>query len=236
MKFIVSIMALIGVTVFTASAGAKDAGTPLLVYVVNYPLQYFAERIGGPDVQVVFPAPAGSDPAFWKPSPEQIAAYQKADLILLNGASYAKWVSHVSLPASRMVDTSASFADRFIPLEDQVTHSHGLAGKHEHGDVAFTTWLDPLQAIAQARAVRDGLIGKRPVAAADFNQRFDSLAADLQDLDDRLTAIVTTGVSHPLVFSHPVYRTSFVVILSMHRRCTGSRKSPQRLNSGKSSN
>ena len=88
MKIIGSIMVLVGVTVFTASAGAKDPDAPLSVYVVNYPLQYFAERIGGPDVRVVFPAPADGDPAFWKPSPEQIAAYQKADLILLNGASY----------------------------------------------------------------------------------------------------------------------------------------------------
>jgi len=206
MKFVVSIMALIGVMVFTANAGAKDAGVPLSVYVVNYPLQYFAERIGGLDVRVVFPAPAGSDPAFWKPSPEQIAAYQKADLILLNGASYAKWVAYTSLPASRMVDTSASFADQFIPLEDRVTHSHGLAGKHEHGDVAFTTWLDPLQAIAQAGAIRDALIRLRPSSAADFNQRFDSLAADLQDLDERIAVVLKAGASRPLVFSHPVYQ------------------------------
>ena len=76
MKFVVSIMVLVGVTGFIASAGAKDADAPLSVFVVNYPLQYFAERISGPDVRVVFPAPADGDPAFWKPSPEQIAAYQ----------------------------------------------------------------------------------------------------------------------------------------------------------------
>ena len=206
MKFVVSIMVLVGVTVFTASAGAKDPDAPLSVYVVNYPLQYFAERIGGPDVRVIFPAPADGDPAFWKPSPEQIAAYQKADLILLNGASYAKWVAHVSLPASRMVDTSASFADQFIPLKDQVTHSHGMAGKHEHGDVAFTTWLDPLQAIAQAEAIRDALIRRRPGAAGDINQRFDSLATDLKDLDERIAVVLKAGASRPLVFSHPVYQ------------------------------
>ena len=34
-----------------------DSAGPLTVYVVNYPLQYFAERIGGEHVEVVFPAP-----------------------------------------------------------------------------------------------------------------------------------------------------------------------------------
>ena len=204
--FIVTIMILAVAATFATKAVAKDADAPLSVYVVNYPLQYFAERIGGPDVRVVFPAPADGDPAFWKPSLEQIAAYQKADLILLNGASYAKWVAHASLPASRMVDTSASFADQFIPLEDQVTHSHGLGGKHEHGDVAFTIWLDPQQAIIKAQAVRDALIRKRPGAAGDFNQRFNSLATDLKDLDERMAAVVTAAASRPMVFSHPVYQ------------------------------
>jgi zinc transport system substrate-binding protein len=205
-KFVASIMVLTVVTVFTARAADKDASAPLSVYVVNYPLQYFAERIGGPDVRVTFPVPADTDPAFWKPPPEQVVAYQKADLILLNGASYAKWVAHVSLPASRMVDTSASFAARFIPLEDQVTHSHGLAGKHEHGDVAFTTWLDPKQAIVQARAIRDALIRLRPDAAGDFEQRFAGLERELQELDDELAAAAAKAGSQPLIFSHPVYQ------------------------------
>ena len=205
-KLVVTIMVLAVMTVFTAGAAAKAADAPVSVYAVNYPLQYFAERIGGPDVRVTFPAPADGDPAFWKPSPEQIVAYQKADLILLNGASYAKWISRVSLPASRMVDTSIAFADQFIPIKDKVTHSHGLEGKHEHGDVAFTTWLDPVQAIAQARAIRDALVRRRPDATTDFNQRFDSLAADLINLDEQMASIVTSGASRPLVFSHPVYQ------------------------------
>ena len=43
MKFVVNILVLVAVTVFTARAGAKDADAPLSVYVVNYPLQYFAD-------------------------------------------------------------------------------------------------------------------------------------------------------------------------------------------------
>jgi zinc transport system substrate-binding protein len=187
-------------------ATVKNTAAQLSVYVVNYPLRYFAERIGGPYVRVTFPAPADADPAFWEPGAEQIAAYQKADLILLNGASYAKWLPRVSLPASRMVDTSAAFADRYIPIAGQATHSHGDAGEHQHGDVAFTTWLDPLQAIVQAEAIRDALIRLRPDAAGDFQQRFAALETDLRELDDRLAAAVAAGGSRPLVFSHPVYQ------------------------------
>ena len=206
LQIFITILVLSAAATFTVNTAAKDAAAPLSIYVVNYPLQYFAERIGGPDVRVSFPAPADGDPAFWRPSPEQVAAYQKADLILLNGASYAKWIARVSLPASRIVDTSASFAHSLIPLNDRVSHSHGLGGKHEHGDLAFTTWLDPVQALAQARAIRDALIRRRPESAADFNQRFDRLAAELKDLDRQLTDVTQASASTPLIFSHPVYQ------------------------------
>ena len=179
---------------------------PLSVYVVNYPLQYFAERIGGGHVRVTFPAPSEGDPAFWEPGVEQVAVYQQADLVLLNGASYAKWVPRVSLPESRLVDTSAAFADSYIPLADQAIHSHGAAGEHEHGDLAFTTWLDPQQAIRQAAAVRDALVRQRPDAEADFRQGFTSLQRDLQELDQQLEAAFNSLKAQTLLFSHPVYQ------------------------------
>ena len=114
---------------------------------MNYPLQYFAERIGGEHVEVSFPAPPDGDPAYWNPDPDSVAAYQQADLILLNGASYAKWVAIVTLPTSKLVDTSKGFRDRYIIIEGAVVHSHGPEGEHSHGETAFTTWrfcLNPL--------------------------------------------------------------------------------------------
>jgi len=191
----------------SAGRGGNPASNdPLSVYVVNYPLRYFAERIGGEHVRVIFPAPADGDPAFWEPEVEQITAYQHADLILLNGASYAKWIRRASLPESRLADTSAGFADRHISLEDQATHSHGAGGEHQHGDVAFTTWLDPQQAISQAAAIRDALIRLRPDAEAVFQQRFASLQRDLRELDEQLSVAFAGYQRQPLLFSHPVYQ------------------------------
>ena len=100
----------------------EDVATPT-VYAVNYPLAYFAERIGGEHVTVEFPAPRDLDPAFWRPDEETIGAYQSADLVLLNGAGYAKWLDVVTLSASRLVNTSASFSDRYLAVAGTVTHS-----------------------------------------------------------------------------------------------------------------
>jgi zinc transport system substrate-binding protein len=117
----------------------SDPATKLNIYVVNYPLMYFVERIAGDNATVVFPAPASEDPAYWMPDAETVSDYQRADLILLNGANYAKWVKKVTLPQFRLVDTSASFKDQYIETAEIVTHSHGPEGDHAHEAVAFTT-------------------------------------------------------------------------------------------------
>jgi zinc transport system substrate-binding protein len=185
--------------------GASGGGV-LSVYVVNYPLKYFAERIGGEHVAVSFPAPADEDPAFWMPSPETVAAYQQADVILLNGATYAKWVDKVSLPESKLCDTSASLASQYIPLAEAVTHSHGPEGEHTHGDVAFTTWLDPKLAIEHARAVCKALSGQQPEHRSEFEANLAGLEKDLAELDAALETALAGSSDTPIVFSHPVYQ------------------------------
>lgn len=102
----------------TASATGKPR-----VLVVNHPLHAFASRLGGDAIEAVFPAPADEDPAFWQPDDTALTAFQQADLILLNGATYSKWADKASLPTSRSVDTSAAFKDRFIQIEETTTHS-----------------------------------------------------------------------------------------------------------------
>ncbi len=178
----------------------------LSVAVVNYPLMYFAERIGGGHVELIFLVPADEDPAFWSPDAEAIAAYQQADLILLNGAGYAKWIERASLPPSRIENTSAGISDQLITLTETATHSHGPEGKHEHTGYAFTTWLDFELAKMQAQKVADALIRIRPELEADFRAGLTELEADLDSLDQRFNAATEKLGSAPLIYSHPVYQ------------------------------
>jgi zinc transport system substrate-binding protein len=184
--------------------GASEQPTRLKVYVVNYPLAYFAGRIGGDQVQVEFPAPAEGDPAFWSPDAETVAAYQQADLILCNGAGYARWMDRVSLPGSSMVDTSAGFRERYLHVDGARTHSHGPEGEHSHGETAFTTWLDPTLALEQARAIHQALVRAWPQGEETFQAGWSELEQDLRQLDERLEEALRSAP--PLLGSHPVYQ------------------------------
>lgn len=193
--------------VLTSLSYARTAASadPPAIYVVNYPLKYFAERIGGNRVKVVFPVPPDIDPAYWEPEIAVITQYQKADLILLNGAGYAKWTKMVNLPRSKVVDTSRRFKNQYVMSDKVVTHSHGPEGEHAHEALMFTTWLDFKLAAKQAEEVCKAMIRKRPGLKKEFIANLGSLQKDLLMLDARLESIVSKNSSLSLIFSHPVY-------------------------------
>jgi zinc transport system substrate-binding protein len=189
-----------------ATGPASDDAKRPLVYTTNYPLHYFVERIATPVVDVNFLVPGDEDPAYWRPGPEDVVAMQQADLIVLNGASYETWLKNVSLPPSRMVVTTDVLLDRLIPLEEEATHSHGLEGEHEHSGTAFTTWLDPTLAAAQAGAIKDALAARWPQHSGQFEAQLAELTRELTALDAAVQEAVASNPELPVLFSHPVYQ------------------------------
>ena len=179
---------------------------PSVVYAGNYPLAYFAGRIAGDSVEVVLPVPVDIDPAMWVPDAGAIAELQRADLVLLNGAGYEGWLQRVTLSRSRLVDTSTAFVDRLIPVENDVTHSHGPTGDHSHAGTAFTTWLDCEFAIEHARAVLSALVRLWPENEGEYRARFADLERELLELDQALGEVSARIGDQPLLFSHPVYQ------------------------------
>lgn len=176
------------------------------IAAVNYPLAYFADRLAGDFATIVFEVPPDEDPAFWKPTDEQIARIQQADLILLNGASYAKWVATASLPPNSRVVTSESFETTYLKAEG-VTHAHGKkAEDHSHGGFAFTTWLDLKQAAAQAAAAANAIAREFPDHKEVVMDNLAMLLSDLKDLDRVMASATAMLKGAPVIASHPVYQ------------------------------
>ena len=191
----------------TPTAGAADSSVHMLtVFAVNYPLQYFAQRIGGNLVDARFPGPADQDPAYWQPNVDTVIAYQQADLIILNGAGYAGWLNHVSLPVARQIDTSKAFADVLLPAQEIVAHTHGPTGEHVHDDFAFTVWLDPDLAGQQATAIRDALALRLPAETDTLDTNLALLLQDLETLDNDMRATFDRLKTRKIIYSHPVYQ------------------------------
>ncbi|MCK4342385.1 MAG: zinc ABC transporter substrate-binding protein [Phycisphaerae bacterium] len=175
------------------------------VYTTFYPTTYFAERIAGDQVKIVNPCPADADPAMWMPSDKQLEEYQSAALIVINGASFEKWVDKANLPPSRIIDTTKPFKDEFITFKKSVTHSHGPEGEHTHQGIDGHTWLDPVNCMRQAEVIRDALNKQFPEHRAAFEKSFAELTQDLTRLAARHTALGETLGDTFLLCSHPAY-------------------------------
>mgnify|MGYP001811826481 FL=1 len=188
------------------AVGERAADGPLTVYTVNYPLSFFAEQIAPADARVVFPAPQGTDPAFWKPSVEAVQGYQRASLILRNGAGYAHWTRYATLPKNRVVLTAAGCRERFLPNDRSVQHQHGPEGAHQHGDLAFTTWLDLKLAACQAANIRDALLARAPGDTDAITAKSSELQTELLSIDGRLRRAGDALRGRPILASHPVYQ------------------------------
>jgi zinc transport system substrate-binding protein len=199
MKLLVLLILLVGCS--PPPAVTEQATGSLRVIASTYPLQVFAERIGGQHVQASCPVPSGADPAIWQPDTTRIQTIQQADLIILNGAGFEAWPEKVSLPNLRVVDTSAPLKPTLIHYENTTLHSHGPEGEHAHEGLDGHTWLDPQNAKVQAKEILAALSRSRPEEAATFSANFDNLAEELNALDVAFRALQLP----PLLAAHPAY-------------------------------
>jgi zinc transport system substrate-binding protein len=186
-------------------SGTESSGEPGVAMTTFYPLAYFARRIAGDAVEVQCTVPDDADPSLWQPGADAIQAYQQAEVIFVNGASFEKWIATAPLPRSRIVDTTAGLKDELLHYVNATTHSHGPAGKHSHEGIDGHTWLDPVMALAQAQAVRDGLKRAYPESAAEFDTGFAALAKDLKALDESLRELAGKMDGVTVIATHPAY-------------------------------
>ena len=90
MKTTSLILLVLLLTLFTAACGNKEATSSeedktIQIYTTVYPLQYFAERIGGDAVNVASIYPAGANEHTFEPTQKDMIALADADLFFYIG-------------------------------------------------------------------------------------------------------------------------------------------------------
>lgn len=175
-----------------------------VVVTTFYPTAYFAERIAQGTIPVRCRLPAGEDPNTWQPRSEDVQEFQRAGLVVMNGARFERWAPTAALPESRVVDASRGFQDEFIVAE-KTTHSHGAAGMHSHEGVDGHTWMDPLLAVRQARAIHKAMVQRWPQHQVALDSGLKGLEDDLNGLHTRFADIAPKLKAVRLLANHSAY-------------------------------
>lgn len=188
--FIVAICVLVqgcsGKTERSNTDPVASSGTPTVV-VTNSVVEYFVKTLCEDRVLVV-KISSVEDLAGWRPAAEQVRQLQQADLVLLSGANYEPWAAQLSLPRSRVVDTSAAYLSQLVSVQS-VAHQHGPNGQGTEEELAWATWLDPELAIQQVRDIEDAVCRLLPESTQMFVERSNALSAELEELDQRMETL-----------------------------------------------
>lgn len=189
--------ACLAVATWPCPSGAADA--PLDVWVSILPQAEIVQRVGGSGVRVQILVQPGHSPTTYEPTPRQLAALWDADLLIKIGVPFERsLLAKVAAlhPALKIVDASQGI--RLEPIED----GHG---DHDHGGLDPHIWLDPTLVKVQAATVRDALCGLATDHCAAFDANLAAYQTELDEVDQRVSAILKPMAGRSLHVFHPAY-------------------------------
>ncbi|WP_053360367.1 zinc ABC transporter substrate-binding protein [Bacillus sp. FJAT-27251] len=195
------------------------------VYTTVYPLQYFTEAIGEDYVQVESIYPPGADEHTFEPSQKDMIKMADSDLFVYIGLGLEGFVEkakntleneHVAMLAAgeyiQFNQTEEAAGDD--RSEDEHAHGEDEHGEdehgedehgHHHGDIDPHVWLDPLYSKQLAEAIKDQLIEMVPSQRNRFEQNFQEVAKQLDELHADFDQTIKNARHHEVIVAHSAY-------------------------------
>jgi zinc transport system substrate-binding protein len=168
------------------------------------PLAFLAQRIAGPDRTVGVVVQAGASPHTYDPSPRQMGALSKADVLFLAGEPFEKAL----VPRIASANPHLGIVDLGEGLRsihtDGGSCDHG-DHPHQHGQLDPHVWMDPLLMVDMAGKVRDALVARYPEDEAGIQARFLLVKKDLETLHQRMKELLAPVRGRHILVYHAAY-------------------------------
>lgn len=217
------------VTLFTAACGDKtitEETTPkkndtLQVYTTVYPLQYFAERIGGVAVNVSSIYPAGANEHTFEPTQKEMMTLADADLFFYIGLGLEGFVENAQKTLEnehvKMIATIDTVSDDQLEAsshnheeedsehdqaEESSEHNHA---QHDHGNVDPHVWMSPKISQSLALSIKNSFIKAAPDQKEAFEKNYAELITELQHLDTSYEEMAHHANNKTFFVSHAAF-------------------------------
>ena len=173
-------MFVLALTVFAAvgcGSGEKEAPSAgaLRVVATTTILQDLAQQVAGSRFQVTGLIPIGADPHEWQPTPSDMVAATRSDLLIINGGRLeTALVQTVETKdfRNRVVTASTGLASR--------SPKPGEPGYGETGAVDAHWWLDPVAVITYVNNIKNAFVTADAAGASTYEA---NAAAYIQKLE-----------------------------------------------------
>ena len=217
-----SLLLLVAVlTIFTAACGNTEkennaSKNQIKIYTTVYPLQYFAERIGGDHVNVSSIYPPGSNEHTFEPTQKDMIALADADLFFYIGLGLEGFVSNAQKTLKnenvKMIETTKDVPESALDVSTaSKEHNHdeheGEAheDEHDHGGVDPHVWLSPIISQDLAKSIKDSLVQKDATHKADYEKNYEALIKDLKDLNTDYKEMADNAKRKEFFVSHAAF-------------------------------
>ncbi|WP_338788867.1 metal ABC transporter solute-binding protein, Zn/Mn family [Metabacillus sp. FJAT-53654] len=221
-SLLISIILLIAVSLVACNGG--DASTPstndesndsnkLKIYTTIYPLEDFTKKIGGDLVEVEGILPPGADAHTYEPTSKLMVDIAKSDGFIYSGVGIESFTEQIeeSLAQENVAFINAGEGiDLLAHTEEEATHEHeeeehAHEEEHVHGDNDPHVWIDPILSITLAENIKNALVELHPEGKETFEENFQQLKSQLEDLDKSFTDVVNQSDKKEILVSHAAY-------------------------------
>jgi zinc/manganese transport system substrate-binding protein len=176
----------------SAGSGAGAQGATLDVVATTTQVADFARVVGGDRVRVTSLIKPNVDAHDYEPSPADIDAVARADVVLKNGAGLEEWLDDTI--------SSSGFAG---PVVDT---SQGVALRQEEGGEPDPhIWQNPRNAELMVATVERALAQAEPAGAARFQTNLTAYTRQLQTLDTEVARQIDSLANKKLVTNHDAF-------------------------------
>jgi len=209
MKKIFPLLFLLLLTLAACSNNQKSADDQTLtVYTTVFPLTSFVEQIAGDTVNVESIYPQGADMHSYEPTQKDMISYSDGDLFLTTSNELdpvASSIAETIKNDTEIIETAADInAEAFLESHHEHGHeeAHSDEEEHDHGSMDPHIWLSPSLASDMALSVKTALTELSPDNADMYNENYEALKADIEQLDEQLTQISSDPVNTDVFISH----------------------------------
>jgi ABC-type Zn uptake system ZnuABC Zn-binding protein ZnuA len=184
------------------SDGPLATGRVLHVVATTTQVADFARNIGGDQVQVTSLLKPGVDAHDYEPSPADLEAIARADLVVENGVGLEAWLDDTIKSSGftgPVVDTSQGVKLR--------AGGHAQEGKEQAGgdEPDPHIWQNPRNAQLMAANIQRGLAAAEPANATAFQANLAAYTRQLRVLDAEVEHQIDSLANKKLVTNHDAF-------------------------------
>jgi zinc transport system substrate-binding protein len=180
------------------------AAAPLSVFVSILPQKHFVERIGGSRVQVSVMVGQGQSEETYEPTLRQMVKLARARLYFRIGLPFESvWLESImeANPKIRVVDCQHGIA-----LLSTANSHPALEVGDQHKTLDPHIWTSPPLVKIMAVHIRNALIAVDPAYSHQFEENYQALIHDLDQLDQFIRKTLAGITHHRFMVFHPAWR------------------------------